>query len=87
MPTPAVGVPKVTFQEAPARKDPHRAASKGAEALERGVRANAADSPYTPTFAPRDASDDAYAPPQDDGSGPGGATGTQPPASRGGSDD
>jgi ABC-type lipoprotein export system ATPase subunit len=82
MPTPAVGTPKVTFQTAPARQDPHRTASKGAEALERGVNANAADAPYTPTFSPRPPSaDDAYAPPADE------ATDGPNAAPRGGSDD
>ena len=64
MPTPAMGTPRVSFRDAPERDDPHRIASKGAEALERGVTANLADAPYAPTFAPRPLpTDDAFAPP------------------------
>jgi ABC-type lipoprotein export system ATPase subunit len=81
MPTPAVGTPKVSFHDAPQREDPHRAAARGADALERGVTANVPDSPYTPTFAPRPlpVDDDAFAPP------PHAADGSTAP--QGGSDD
>jgi ABC-type lipoprotein export system ATPase subunit len=84
MPTPAAGTPSVVFQEAPPRTDPHRQASKGAADLERGVQANAIDTPYTPNFAPRtphsEEPDDAYAPPPD-------TTQRKPGSPQGGTDD